>query len=322
MKKIAAICFYCIVTVFLVRAQDPMFSQFFYNSLDINPAFAGTANDPRIFLHYRNQWPGAFDKSMITYQGSYDIFIKSASSGFGINLMRDNLYGTALTSSNIDMIYCYRAKISRTFALQSAVQVSFQFENFDANGLTSTDAETLPSNQVTKPDFAVGFLGISRNSQVGLSFHHLNSGYIKFNYNFIKTPLKITFFYTRSFKIYNSDKVQENGFVLAPVLMIQKQAESYNINYGTNFIFNNILAGLWVRNNIPFQFTSIILNAGYTFTNLKMGNLSLGYSYDYEIPSINNFMPVTGAHEITLILTLPNDPKKKRYGPIKCPDML
>jgi hypothetical protein len=53
-----------------------------------------------------------------------------------------------------------------------------------------------------------------------------------------------------------------------------------------------------------------------------MGNVSMVYSYDYEVPSINHFMPVTGAHEVSIMLTLSSDPKKKRYGPIKCPDDL
>jgi len=317
MKKIIAILFVCFCLIDLARTQDPLFSQIYLNSMDLNPAFAGTANDPRFFLHYRNQWPGAFDKAFTTFQGSYDQYIKSISGGLGFNIMRDNLYGSALTATNIDAIYSYRAKINRNFTLQSALQLTIQFENFNPAGLTSVIPEPLQSSQVTKPDFAVGFLGRSRYSQIGLSVHHLNSGYLKFNYVFISTPLEISLFYSRNIKITNKDNVQENGFIVSPVIMLQKQAQSYVINYGTNFIFGDFMTGIWVRNNIPFQFTAIIFSIGYTFNNL-----SLGYSWDYELPSINHMMPVTGAHELSLILTLPADPKRKRYGPVKCPDDL
>jgi type IX secretion system PorP/SprF family membrane protein len=322
MKKLTAILVIIICLVDIAKSQDPLFSQYFVNSLDLNPAFVGTANDPRVMLHYRNQWPGAFGRTFATYQGSYDQYIKSISGGIGFNILRDNLFSSVLTATNIDMIYCYHAKISRTFTLQSALQFTFQFENFNPAGLAPLNNEVLSSSQITKPDFAIGFLGRSRYSQIGLSVHHLNSGYVKFNYAFIKTPLKISLFYSRNIKIYNKDKVQENGFILSPAIMIQNQAQSYVINYGTNFIFGDFLTGFWMRNNLPFQFTSIIFNVGYTFTNLKRGNICVIYSYDYELPSLNNMMPVTGAHEVSVVLTLPTDPKRKRYGPVKCPDDL
>ncbi len=191
MKKIAAFVFICSCLYTIARAQDPLFSQFFLNSLDVNPAYAGVANDPRFFLHYRNQWPGAFDKEFATYQVSYDQHIKSISGGLGFNILRDDLFGSALTSTNIDMIYNHRTKINRNFTLQSALQVSFQFENLNTAGLIPVDQASAPiSDQMTKPDFAVGFLGRSRYSQIGLSFHHLNTGYLKFNNSFINNSIK------------------------------------------------------------------------------------------------------------------------------------
>ena len=66
---------------------------------------------------------------------------------------------------------------------------------------------------------------------------------------------------------------------------------------------------------MPFQFTSTIFAAGITF-----GNLRIGYSYDYMVSSIYNYTPFTGAHEISLVKVFPVDPKKRLYGPVKCPE--
>ncbi len=52
--------------------------------------------------------------------------------------------------------------------------------------------------------------------------------------------------------------------------MIQKQGQSYVINYGANFIFGDFYTGCWIRNNLPFQFTSIIISIGYTFNKLSV----------------------------------------------------
>ena len=41
------------------ESQDPAFSQFYANPLYMNPAMAGVEGPPKVYLGYRNQWPGA-----------------------------------------------------------------------------------------------------------------------------------------------------------------------------------------------------------------------------------------------------------------------
>ncbi|MEJ0030308.1 MAG: type IX secretion system membrane protein PorP/SprF [Bacteroidota bacterium] len=42
----------------LASAQDAQFSQFYAAPLYLNPAFAGSTNQGRVGMNYRNQWPG------------------------------------------------------------------------------------------------------------------------------------------------------------------------------------------------------------------------------------------------------------------------
>ena len=284
--------------------------------MHLNPAIAGSANDPRIFMHYRNQWPG-MGSTFITYQGSYDQYIKSLNGGIGINVVRDNILGSALTNTNLDLIYSYRFKASQTLTMQAGLQATLQFLNRNIAGLSTAEIipTDLPTQQsTTQPDFGAGMLGMTRNSQIGLSVSHLNSGFLRFNYNYISSPLKITFFYARRFKIYNQYKVQDNGFYITPAVMVQKQAQSIMINYGAGARVGNFLAGMWMRTNMPFQFSAAILSVGFAFNNI-----TIGYSYDYNLLSLNGMMQNTGAHEVTLVAIFPLDPKRGRYGPIKCP---
>jgi hypothetical protein len=55
-------------------AQDPSFSQFYANPVNLNPAFTGTTELPRLVLQYRNQWPtrGA---TFTTYSVSFDMIL-------------------------------------------------------------------------------------------------------------------------------------------------------------------------------------------------------------------------------------------------------
>jgi hypothetical protein len=86
------------------------------------------------------------------------------------------------------------------------------------------------------------------------------------------------------------------------------------INYGLGVRVENVLAGVWMRTNLPVQFSAAIFSVGYAFDNV-----TIGYSYDYNMLSMSKLMPSVGAHEITLVATFPLDPKRGRYGPIKCP---
>jgi type IX secretion system PorP/SprF family membrane protein len=313
MRKIILLILIQTTILSQVKSQDPSFSQFFLNSINLNPAYAGSANVQRVFLQYRNDWP-EFSNAFVTFQGSYDQFFKSFNSGIGFNILRDNQAGGILTSTNVDFIYAYRFKINSDFHMQAGLQTTFQFiaSNF---GNFNTNPDNLASLQSTQPDFSIGFLGMARNSQIGLSVHHLNSGYLSFDYsNFVKSPLKISLFYSRNIKIRTTSTAKENGFILTPSILVQRQDQSLMVNYGAGATYNMMFFGVWLRNNFPFQVTSIIFSTGITFNNIR-----LGYSYDYSMLSLNNLTPITGAHEISLIYIIPRDPKADRYGPVKCP---
>jgi type IX secretion system PorP/SprF family membrane protein len=311
MKKAAFTAIICILLYQPFKAQDIVFSQFFLNSLQLNPAVAGSANEPRIFLNYRNQWPD-FGNTFVSYQGSYDQYLKPLHGGIGLNIVRDNV-GGYFNSTNIDIIYSHRTRFSQFFTLQSGLQASFIFQNVNPGFLGAS--MLLNTKSTTQPDFSVGFLGITRNSQIGLSFHHLNSGYLRFNYNFIKSPLKISLFYTKNIKIMNERRIADEGYIISPAILLEKQGQSIMFNYGIGITKNVFFAGIYARNNLPFQFTSAIFSLGLTFENYRFG-----YSYDYSLPSIYNYMPMTGAHELTMVITFPIDPKRNRYAPISCPD--
>ena len=69
-------------------AQDPAFTQNYANPLYLNPAFAGTSNNQRIGMNFRDQWPnipGTFN----TYNISYDRNIIDSSVGIGVLANQD-----------------------------------------------------------------------------------------------------------------------------------------------------------------------------------------------------------------------------------------
>ena len=50
--------------------QEPVFSQFYFNPMYLNPALAGMDNNFRLFVNYKNQWskvPTLFNTSSISF---------------------------------------------------------------------------------------------------------------------------------------------------------------------------------------------------------------------------------------------------------------
>src|SRR5690348_3409463 len=94
MKKITAfgIVLHCTV-IFLAKAQDPEFSQYYAAPLYLNPAFAGTTTDHRFMSNYRNQWPNVA-MGYQTYSLSYDYNLYQYHSGVGFMATTDKA-GTA-----------------------------------------------------------------------------------------------------------------------------------------------------------------------------------------------------------------------------------
>ena len=68
-KKIAFILLFIIIGK-VNYGQDPVYSQYLFNPLYLNPALAGMDNNFRLFLNKRNQWgkiPSQFNANSISF---------------------------------------------------------------------------------------------------------------------------------------------------------------------------------------------------------------------------------------------------------------
>ena len=68
MKKLLFIL--VIILSFNCKAQEPVFSQYYFNPIYLNPALAGIDNNFRIFMNGRNQWgkvPSSFNTNSVAF---------------------------------------------------------------------------------------------------------------------------------------------------------------------------------------------------------------------------------------------------------------
>ncbi len=308
-------------------SQDVSFSQFYSNRLYLNPSLAGVEKDVRrVFVNYRNQWPG-IGKTYVTYSASYDQYIEELNGGIGVRLFNDIAGDGTFKEYSMSLDYSYHLKVSReldvNFGLEAGfVQKSVSPENLifgdminPATGqIISGSTENFSTQNKAFPDFSAGISGFFRDFYGGISMAHLlkPSGSVSNSEN-SRIPRRFTAFAGALIPVYER-RLGKEVLQLSPNLIYQQQNAFKQINYGLEGqIDNQLIIGIWLRQNVGIRINSIIFSGGYVTESFR-----IRYSYDRHLSSPTVKLPGLGAHEISLVLTIGNVKKIKRKA-IKCP---
>jgi len=314
--------------------QDPHFSQFYANPLYLNPAFAGTLNGPRFSLNFRDQWPSV-PKNFVTFSGSFDQHINLLHGGIGILVSADVAGKNILKTYNASGIYNFRARVSREFNLQFAVQAGCSHTTINWEKLTFADGSTgIPDNYdiKIKPqlDLAVGMVGYTSFLYFGLAVHHLSPVRVNF---YEKSPKELKLKWTAhvggkiTIKQKMKDEINFGDIFLHPniIFISQKLKTAANsvlsrgifhyLHEGFYVNFYPFTIGAWIRHNFE-NFDALIVTCGIEYKIFR-----IGYSYDFNLTKLER---TGGAHEVSLQFFIPYSPKasQKKYqwiAPVDCP---
>jgi len=108
--------------------QDPSFTQYMFNTMTINPAYAGTRNVLSASLLHRSQWIG-IDGAPETQTLSVHSPFRDGQMGLGLNIVHDRI-GPA-TTTNFNANYSYIIPVDRYTSL--SLGVSAGADIFDIN---------------------------------------------------------------------------------------------------------------------------------------------------------------------------------------------
>ena len=117
----------CLVIVCLIASstarveaqQDPMYSQYMFNGLSVNPAYAGIRETLTMAALYRKQWIGV-DGAPTTFTFSMDTPIRNQKMALGLNLVQDKI-GIS-NNMMINLAYAYRIVFSNQSLLSLGLQ--------------------------------------------------------------------------------------------------------------------------------------------------------------------------------------------------------
>lgn len=320
MKPYLALVFLLMLFGPAFSQQDAQFSQYMFNTLVINPAYAGYRETKNITLLHRDQWTG-FEGAPKTQTLIADgVFGTDKKVGLGVSIISDKAGLNQQNTAHAN--YAYRLPVGEDARLAFGVSIGvgqFTLNSSAANVQDESDPNFGSKQTYFVPDARCGvhysnskfYAGLSatnliansinyqqvgKNTIAGRSRHYfLTAGYLfDLNANF---KLKPSFLLREDAK--GPTSLDINSFVLI------KESVWVGASYRSG-------VNLWKKNN---------LNSGTFNQNSLVGvvetfflkNLRAGYSYDYSLSSLGNH--TNGTHEISLGVVLNANKKSALLTP-------
>lgn len=318
-----------------VKAQDPMFSQFYANPLYLSPSYAGASpKGSRLALNYRNQWP-AIQQTYQTYNVSFDHYFDKINSGVGLFFLSDVAGSASLYTNGIGFQYAFDFPINHQWHVRPGLSFTYLYTGIDYNKLVfysevadpGTDYRgVLPIERQEDFDAGVSILTYNELHWVGLTAGHLMRPNIYFYGNHIGKE-EFNYWQSLKFSFFGGTKIRLRGNLLKyykeslTLAYLFEHQHVYNqLNLGAYYHKNPLVFGLWYR-GIPIgrqykggRSESLVFLAGYKVSDL----INIGYSYDFTISALN--ISSGGAHEISLIWDFHIRERKKKPSALPCPD--
>jgi len=305
------------VSLFRLAAQDVAFSQFYSNPLYLNPAFAGSVEVPRVALQYRNQWP-AFHKAYTTYSLGFDFPVVALQGGVGFFILNDAQAVNALNRLQVSAMYSRFIRISRQWYMNGAVQAGFCQnslnmrdlifpDNLDSNyGNHGVSKEAYSDPNFSYFDASAGILFYNETLFMGIAGHHLNKPGQSYSDSLSVLYPKYTLHVGARFPVLYRNAMRRM-FDLSPQIILQKQGNFTQVNYGFFVNQKGISGGVWLRQNITLHNDALIFLVGFISDSWQ-----LTYTYDWTISGLAGL--TSGSHEVTLSFLL-KDPAGRHTFP-------
>ncbi|MEA1786791.1 type IX secretion system membrane protein PorP/SprF [Arenibacter sp. GZD96] len=160
---------------FLRAQQDPQFTQYMFNTMSVNPAYAGSRGQLSIAALYRSQWAG-LDGAPKTQTLNVHSPIRDSRVGYGLSVINDNIGDGVVQQTYFDAVVSYTIDLSYDAKLSFGLKAGGSLLNLDFNGLRNFDLEPTATDNIENrfsPNFGTGIYYHTDRFYAGLSAPNL-----------------------------------------------------------------------------------------------------------------------------------------------------
>ena len=268
--------------------QYPVFSQYYFNELVINPAYAGSHVQLSLNSTYRNQWvnfPGA--PRTFSFSGHSSLY----KGKIGVGLLVNNDQIGSYSNKNVYAFYAYKIHFKKG-TLSMGLQGGFNFLGVDFSKLDLVnpgDASFLPARDF-KPNVGAGLFFNRKNFFAGFSVPFLINNTVSASFeNAAKQISEARYYFLRSGIIVPLGN--DNVVKLNPSILVRAQeGQPLSFDFNAGFIFYDALStGLsWRSGDALISFIDFKISEKFHFA----------YSYDWTSSGIRKYS--NGSHEFMI----------------------
>lgn len=307
MKKIFTIGLLICASVWAKAQQDAQFSQYMFNGVYINPAYAGYKEELNLHTFYRNQWTG-IKGAPKTASVAVDAIANEGNVGLALQVASDKI--GAMGSLSAYASYAYRLRVGYNESSRLAfgvglgvIQNSIDGSLFDP--LQAGDANIpLGIEKSVAPDARVGAFYSNEKWYAGFSVDNLIAHYLiakNTTSPFFPIP-KPHYYLTAGVMVPINEMVQ----VKPSFLLKDDRGGPTSLDLNAFFLINDKVwiggsyrTAVKLYNKSYLQKDLVKANSLVAMTEFFIGpQFRLGYAYDFTVSSLSGYSG--GTHEISL----------------------
>jgi type IX secretion system PorP/SprF family membrane protein len=269
--------------------QYPVFTQYYFNELVINPAYAGSHVQLSATAMYRNQWVN-FPGAPKTINFSTHTSLMKNKVGVGLMINHDEI--GSYKNDHIYLSYAYKIHLQEA-TLSMGLQAGINLLGADFSSLDlsqPTDQSFYNVVNKVKPNFGAGVFYSKKNYFLGFSIPFIMNNKVATSAeSFLAEIKEARYYFLRGGIVLPLDRMEK--VKINPSVMVRAQeGQPLSFDLNTSVIFYDVFSiGTSYRLGDSF----------ITFIDLKLSEkIHFGYSYDLTSSDINGFS--NGSHEFML----------------------
>ncbi|WP_435625043.1 PorP/SprF family type IX secretion system membrane protein [Flagellimonas sp.] len=280
--------------------QDAQYTQYMFNTLSVNPAYAGSRGQLSFAGLYRSQWVG-LEGAPETFTINLHSPIRNSRLGYGISIVNDNIGDGVVQETYLDAVLSYTINVARDAKLSFGLKAGGNMLSLDFNGLRNFDQEVVSQENIDNqfsPNFGLGIYYHTDTFYAGFSAPNIleteffdNSGGDANSVNFLATE-RINFYFITGYVFDLNGNLK-----FKPALLTKAVGGApLQVDISANFLFADRFSfGAAYRWD-----AAVSALAGFQVTDQIM----LGLAYDRETTELGGTQFNDGSFEIFLRLEL------------------
>ncbi len=278
------------LTAFTSNAQqDPMYTQYMFNTQTINPAYAGTWESVGFMALARNQWAG-WNGAPETFTFSLQAPLRNERVALGLNVIGDKV--GQVKRFDISADYSYLVPISERTNLRLGLKggfVNYSNNLQDYNIIDPNDPKFIGRISSFKPNFGVGAFLYSKRAYVGFSVPRVLNVKLDSDMQSAAVQAEIRHYFLIAGAVFDlGEDVKFKPTMLSKASFTSETGTPLQMDFSGNFLIKEKLwLGAMYRTGSSYGFI-----AQWIFDK----KLRVGYAIDFATNNIKHHN--NGTHEI------------------------